>query len=46
MLQDFLLTDFNTDFHDDASIGRLQGGCTLHAIFGASKKGLQPTKVT
>lgn len=46
MLQDFLLTDFNVDFHDEASLGRLQGGCTLHAIFGANKKALLPTKVT
>lgn len=46
LLQDFLLTDFNTDFHDDASLGRIQAGCTLHAMFGANKRCLLPTKVT
>lgn len=45
-LQEFVLTDFNIDFLDDASLGRLQGGATLHALFVTGKKGLQPTKVT
>lgn len=45
-LQEFVLTDFNIDFLDDASLGRLQGGATLHALFVTSKHGLQPTKVT
>lgn len=44
-MQEFVLTDFNTDFLDDASLGRLQGGATLHALFVTNKKGLQPTKV-
>lgn len=45
LVQDFVLTDFNVDFRDDASLKRLQGGWTLHALFAKNKVALQPTKV-
>ena len=45
-MQDFVLTDFNIDFRNDASLRRLQGGWTLHALFAKNKVALQPTKVT
>lgn len=43
VLQDFVLTDFNTNIKDDAVLAQLQS-CTLHAIFAKNKQ-LLPTQV-
>lgn len=44
-VQDFLLTDFNLDIRQDASVRSLQADTTVHALFSKDKQSLLPTKV-
>lgn len=45
LVQDFVLTDFNTDIKSDTMLAKMPSGSNIYALFAKNKHKLQPTQV-